>query len=262
MKMSREKVSVLQALGAKVIRTPTEAAWDSPESLIGVARRLEKELPNHHVLDQYNNPGNYLSHYDTTAEEIIRQCGGKLDMCVISLGTGGTMTGVAKKLKEKIPGIIIVGVDPLGSILADPEHDKSGSYKVEGIGYDFVPKVCHREYVDQWVKTEDKESFELARMLHREEGLLVGGSSGSALAGVLKAAKSLRPDQRCLVILPDNIRNYLSKFVDDDWMRENGFMSGAIERPSYDSLAKQNADLQKQLEALKTELEASKAPKH
>ncbi len=145
-KMSQEKVDVLKALGAEIIRTPTEAAWDAPDSHIGVAKRLNKELKNSHILDQYANPSNPLAHYDGTAEEILASCDGKLDACVITAGTGGTLTGIARKLKERLPNIKIVGVDPVGSILALPEtlNGQIKSYKVEGIGYDFIPIVLDR----------------------------------------------------------------------------------------------------------------------
>lgn len=208
----------------KIIRTPTEAAFDDPESHIGVANKLSKELKNSHILDQYTNPNNPDAHYKYTAEEIWSQCGGKIDMIVIGAGTGGTISGIAKKLKEKNPKIIVVGVDPKGSILADPKNDKVGGYKVEGIGYDFIPKVLNRDIVDRWVKTEDKESFILSRRMIREEGLLCGGSCGSALAGALKAAKSLKKGQRCVVILPDSVRNYMTKFLSEDWCIKNGFL--------------------------------------
>jgi len=227
-KMSQEKVDVLKALGAEIIRTPTEAAFDSPESHIGVAKRLNSEIPNSHILDQYANESNPLAHYDGTAEEILRQTDGKLDMVVISAGTGGTISGIAKKLREKLPNIEVVGVDPVGSILAQPEelndeHRLEG-YKVEGIGYDFIPDVLDRSLVHRWVKTNDKESFLVARRLIREEGLLCGGSSGSAVAAALRAAKTLKKGQRCLVILPDSVRNYMTKFLNEGWMIDNGFM--------------------------------------
>ncbi|XP_074988536.1 cystathionine beta-synthase isoform X1 [Caretta caretta] len=226
-KMSMEKVDVLRALGAEIVRTPTTARFDSPESHVGVAWRLKNEIPNSHILDQYRNASNPLAHYDTTAEEILQQCEGKIDMLVVGAGTGGTITGVARKLKEKCPDCQIIGVDPLGSILAEPEElnktDKT-TYEVEGIGYDFVPTVLDRSVVDKWYKSNDEESFALARMLIREEGLLCGGSSGSAMSIAVKAAKDLTEGQRCVVILPDSVRNYMSKFLNDKWMTQKGFM--------------------------------------
>ena len=221
-KMSREKQVVLEALGAEIIRTPTEAAWDAPESHIGVAKQLKEILPNAHILDQYANPDNPLAHYHGTAEEILQQTDGKLDMCVMTAGTGGTVTGIAKKLKEKVKGVRIIGVDPIGSILAGP--GPIGTYKVEGIGYDFIPDVLDRSLVDRWIKSNDKDSFRIARQLIRQEGLLVGGSSGSAVWAALQVAKELGAGKRVVVILPDSIRNYLSKFVDDRWMRQQGFL--------------------------------------
>eukprot|EP00300_Choanocystis_sp_HF-7_P006737 c14878_g1_i2.p1 GENE.c14878_g1_i2~~c14878_g1_i2.p1 ORF type:complete len:444 (+),score=99.47 c14878_g1_i2:354-1685(+) len=217
-KMSNEKVSVLKALGAEVIRTPTEAAWDSPDSLIGVAHRLKEEIPNSHILDQYANPSNPIAHYDGTAEEILQQTDNKVDMVVLTAGTGGTLTGVARKIKERLPNCKIIGVDPEGSILSGPSP--SQAYQVEGIGYDFIPAVCERKYVDGWVRSTDKPSFYWARRLIREEGLLVGGSSGSAMIGVHAAAKTLTSGQRCVVLLPDSIRNYITKFINDTWMED------------------------------------------
>ncbi|XP_043928172.1 cystathionine beta-synthase isoform X2 [Protopterus annectens] len=227
-KMSMEKVDVLRALGAEIVRTPTSARFDSPESHVGVAWRLKNEIPNSHILDQYRNPSNPLAHYDSTAEEIIQQCDGKIDMLVAGAGTGGTITGIARKLKEKCPSCTIVGVDPEGSILAEPEElnktDKT-MYEVEGIGYDFIPTVLDRSVVDVWHKSNDEYSFAMSRMLIRQEGLLCGGSSGSAMAAAVKAAKHLKEDQRCVVILPDSVRNYMSKFLSDKWMFQKGFLN-------------------------------------
>ncbi|XP_001375658.3 cystathionine beta-synthase isoform X1 [Monodelphis domestica] len=226
-KMSMEKVDVLRALGAEIVRTPTNARFDSPESHVGVAWRLKNEIPNSHILDQYRNASNPLTHYDSTAEEILQQCDGKLDMLVASAGTGGTITGIARKLKEKCPGCKIIGVDPEGSILAEPEElnqtDKT-AYEVEGIGYDFIPTVLDRKVVDKWYKSNDEESFAFARMLIAQEGLLCGGSAGSSMSVAVKAAKELKEGQRCVVILPDSVRNYMSKFLSDKWMLQKGFV--------------------------------------
>lgn len=220
-KMSREKQVILEALGAEIIRTPTEAAFDSPDSHISVARRLQKELPNAHILDQYSNPNNPGVHRDETGQEILDALEGNVDMIVMSAGTGGSITGVGKCLKAHNPNCTVVGADPVGSILAG--GTEVGTYKVEGIGYDFIPDVLDRSVVDEWVKTEDQPSFLLARRLIREEGLLVGGSSGSTLFAALKAAARLKKGQNCVVVLPDGVRNYMTKFVDDKWMHENGF---------------------------------------
>lgn len=220
-KMSREKQVVLEALGAEIIRTPTEAAWDAPESHISVAKRLQKELPNAHILDQYGNPANPDAHYKYTAQEILDDLKGKVDMVVMAAGTGGTITGVAKKIKEMCPNAKIIGADPIGSILGGGTH--IASYKVEGIGYDFIPDVLDRKVVDEWVKTNDRQSFLLARRLIREEGLLCGGSSGSALYAALSAAERLTEGQNCVVLLADGVRNYMTKFVDDKWMQDNQF---------------------------------------
>merc|ERR1719237_1558280 len=232
-KMSKEKVDVLKGLGAQIIRTPTEAAFDAPESHIGVAARLNTELENSHVLDQYSNPSNPNAHYYGTAQEIYNQCEGKLDMIVVSAGTGGTIAGIAKRLKELIPNVIVCGVDPKGSILAQPDslndEKRLQSYKVEGIGYDFIPQVLDRSQIDFWVKTDDKESFTMSRRMIRKEGLLCGGSCGAAMVGVIRAIKQkgLKKGQRCVVLLADSVRNYMSKFLSDSWMVDNNFMEAA-----------------------------------
>ena len=221
-KMSKEKEVVLKALGAEIIRTPTEASWDDPESHIGIAKKLNEEIPNSHILDQYANPDNPDAHYYGTAEEILSQFGNELKMVVMGVGTGGTITGVAKRLKEERPDITIVGADPEGSILGGGDEVKS--YHVEGIGYDFIPDVLDNTIVDEYVKTNDKDAFITARRLIKEECLLIGGSSGSAVWTALKVAGRLKGNEVCLVILPDSIRNYLSKFIDDDWMKDQGFL--------------------------------------
>ncbi len=220
-KMSQEKQVVLEALGAEIIRTPTEAAWDSPDSHIGVARRLREVIPNSHILDQYANPSNPIAHEEGTGEEILEQTGGKLDAVVMTAGTGGTISGVARTMRKKAPQVKVIGVDPEGSILAGP--GEIHSYKVEGIGYDFIPDVLKVELVDRWIKTNDRDSFRMARQLIRQEGLLVGGSSGAAVWAAIQVCKEMKPGQRVVVLLPDSIRNYLTKFVSDAWMRQHGF---------------------------------------
>ena len=220
-KMSQEKEDVLKSLGAQVIRTRTEAAWNDPDSLIGVAKKLNKEIPNSHILDQYANPSNPNAHYKYTAQEIINDFPDGLDMIVCGVGTGGTITGLAKRLKEEYPNIIVVGADPYGSILGG--GDEVYPYQVEGIGYDFFPDVLDNNLVDEYVKVNDENSFKTARDLIKFEGLLIGGSCGTATYAAMEAAKKLTENQKCLVMLPDSIRNYLSKFVNDEWMIEHNF---------------------------------------
>ena len=218
-KMSKEKAVVLEALGAKIYRTPTEAAWNHPDSHISLANRLNKEIPNSHILDQYSNKSNPEAHYKYTASEIIEDLGDNLKMVVSGVGTGGTISGIAKRIKEYNKEIQIIGVDPEGSILGG--GDEVYPYQVEGIGYDFFPEVLDNTLIDKYIKSNDADSFNMARKLIKEEGLLCGGSSGAAVWAALSAAKKLTADDSCLVILPDSIRNYLSKFVDDNWMDGN-----------------------------------------
>ena len=220
-KMSQEKEVVLKALGAEIVRTPTEAAWNDPDSHIEIARKMNKEIPNSHILDQYANPNNPLAHYNFTAQEIINDFPNGLDMIVAGVGTGGTLTGLAKRLKEEYPNIKVIGVDPYGSILGGGKEVYP--YKVEGIGYDFFPDVLDNKIIDKYIKVNDEDSFKTAKQIIREEGLLVGGSCGTATFAALKAAQSLEENQNCLVILPDSIRNYMSKFVNDEWMKKNNF---------------------------------------
>jgi cystathionine beta-synthase len=219
-KMSAEKQLMMEALGAEIIRTPTTAPHDSPESNFGVSKKLQREIPNAHILDQFGNPDNPRAHYETTAAELLEQTDRRIDYFVCGVGTGGTIAGVAKRFKEEIPNCQIVGVDPEGSIIGGGEP--GGPYLVEGIGYDFIPDVLDQTLVDRYVKTNDQESFPLALRLIREEGMLVGGSSGSAMQGALEIAKECKGGERIVVILPDNVRNYMSKFLDPTWRAEKG----------------------------------------
>jgi cystathionine beta-synthase len=222
-KMSREKQVILEALGAEIIRTPTEAAWDSPESHISVSKRLAASMPRAHILDQYSNPANPGAHSEGTALEIIADLGKVPDVVVIGAGTGGTLSGIASVFKAKRPDCVVVAADPEGSILAGP--GPINSYLVEGIGYDFIPDVLDRSLVDRWVKTNDARSFALARQLIRQEGMLGGGSCGSALMAVEESLPSLKlaPGADVVVILPDGVRNYMTKFVDNNWLEGHGF---------------------------------------
>jgi cysteine synthase A len=222
-KMSQEKQIVLESLGATIYRTPTNAASHDPDSHISLAKKLKAKIPNSHILDQYSNPDNPNAHYFGTAEEIIADFGMSLDMLVAGVGTGGTITGIARRLKEYNPKIQIIGVDPIGSILGGGEV--VNPYLVEGIGYDFFPDVLDNNLIDKYIKTDDKDAFQTARRMIAEEGLLVGGSSGSAVFGALQAAKTLKSHQKCLVILPDSIRNYMSKFASNIWMQEHDFLT-------------------------------------
>lgn len=220
-KMSQEKEVVLKALGAEIRRTPTEVAWDHEDSHISLARRLIKELPRAFMLDQYANPHNIEAHYEGTAMEILNDLNQQVDMIVAGAGTGGTLTGLSRKFKEVCPKCEIIGVDPIGSILAG--EGPVNPYEVEGIGYDFVPEVLDRSQVTEWVKTKDKESFYMAQRLIKEEGLLCGGSSGSVMVALLKTAPRLKKGQNCVAILPDGVRNYMSKFLNKEWMKEKEF---------------------------------------
>jgi len=229
-KMSGEKVNMMKNLGALILRTPNEAAWNADDSHIILALRIKHAVGERaHVLDQYKNKGNVLAHYDTTAEEILEQTDGGLTHLVVTAGTGGTLTGIARKIKEKAPHVHIVAVDPVGSILALPDtlndHKRLEAYQVEGIGYDFIPTVLEQKVADSWVKTEDRETFQHARALIRHEGLTVGGSCGSAMAGAVNFIRreKLGKEAKVVVLFADSSRNYMSKFLDDKWMEENGF---------------------------------------
>ena len=240
-KMSREKQVVLEALGAEIIRTPTEAAWDAPESHIGVAKQLNSILPSSHILDQYSNPVQSAGvHYDGDGSRRSwsrpeRQ--GRLHGRSWGPAREAPMTGVAKKhSKRTCPELPSSSAPiPVGSILAGPA-EPIGAYKVEGIGYDFIPDVLDRNLVDEWIKSEDRESFLMARRLIRHEGLLCGGSSGSAAWAAIEIAKKYGPDKRIVTLLPDSVRNYMTKFLDDRWMRESGFTEASWEHETIADL--------------------------
>ena len=231
-KMSNEKIQLLRAFGAKVIITPTAVAPEDPRSYYNVAHRIVAETPNAILANQYHNPENPRSHYETTGPEIWNQTDGKVTDVVIGMGTGGTISGVGKFLKEKNPAINIIGVDPVGSILLEiwqnggkiPEGVEAITYKVEGIGEDFLPSATDLSVVDNIIRITDRESFLMTRRLVKEEGIFVGGSCGTAVAAAIRHAKDLSEDRLVVVILPDSGSRYLSKLFDDKWMRENGFL--------------------------------------
>ncbi len=230
-KMSQEKIRLLRAYGAKVIITPTAVAPDDPRSYYEVAKRAVAETPNSILANQYHNPENPRSHYLTTGPEIWEQTNGHVTDVIIGMGTGGTITGVGRYLKEKNPRIRIIGVDPYGSLLYEthklghlPDDPHPKTYKTEGIGEDFLPSSLDLSVVDEVIQVSDKESFLMTRRLTREEGIFAGVSSGSAVAAALRYARDLHGDRVLVVLLPDSGSRYLSKAFDDDWMRENGFL--------------------------------------
>jgi cystathionine beta-synthase len=229
-KMSDEKIRLLRAYGARVIVTPTNVEPDDPRSYYSVSRQLADDTPNSILANQYHNSVNPQTHYETTGPELWRQTAGQIDVFVAGMGTGGTITGVGKYLKQMNPKVQIVGVDPVGSILTDYFYTgkmvEAHSYKVEGIGEDFIPSVYDFSVIDDMVKVNDKESLLMARRLVREEGVFGGGSSGSAVAGALRYAadRDLSHDKMVVVLLPDSGSRYLSKVFDDAWMRENRFL--------------------------------------
>jgi cystathionine beta-synthase len=232
-KMSDEKIRLLRAFGARVVITPTSVAPEDPRSYYNIARRIVEETPNSFLANQYHNPANPEAHYCSSGPELWEQTCGQIDVFVAGMGTGGTITGVGRFLKEMNPEIKLVGVDIVGSLLYDawkagriPEEVFLKTYKIEGIGEDFIPSTLDLSLIDEVVQVNDRESFLMARRLMREEAIFCGGSSGSAVAGLLKSeiVRALQPGQTVVVLLPDSGNRYLSKMFDDNWMRENGFL--------------------------------------
>ena len=224
-----EKIRLLRAFGAEVIVTPTAVPHESPESYTEVAKRVVRETPNSILANQYYNPRNPEAHYKTTGPEIWEQTGGQIDYFVCGVGTGGTITGTGKYLKEKNPNIKVIGIDPKGSALREYYYTKKitpllKTYKVEGIGQDYVPGTLDFTYIDEMIEADDRESFIMARRLTREEGLMVGGSAGTAVAGMMKIANRFQENDVVVVLLPDLGERYLSKIFNDDWMKEHGFL--------------------------------------
>lgn len=232
-KVSEEKRNLLRSYGARIVIAPTAVPPDDPRSYYRVADRLAKEIPGAYQPDQYSNPANPQAHYEATGPEIWRDTDGKVTHVIVGMGTGGTISGIGKYLKEKNPSIRIIGVDHVGSVLQ--EYFQNGnvtkgskSYLTEGIGEDFIPQTTDFSVIDEISQVEDKESFLMARRLAREEGILAGGTSGSALVVARKIAKKTKKGI-VVVVLPDSGRSYLSKFYNDEWMRDFGLLDEPID---------------------------------
>ncbi|NTU82511.1 MAG: cystathionine beta-synthase [Chloroflexales bacterium] len=266
-KMSEEKIRALRAFGARVVITPTAVEPDDPRSYYSVSKRLAEETPNAILAGQYWNPANPDAHYRTTGPELWQQTAGRLSVFVAGMGTGGTISGTGKYLKERGSGVKVVGVDPVGSLYS--EYFRTGvlgaahGYKVEGVGEDFLPSTMDFSVVDDVVQVSDRESFLMTRRLVREEGLFCGGSCGMAVAGALRwlrspAAEHLTEDDIVVVLLPDSGSRYLSKVFDDNWMRENGFLEAATvadlvsDRPRQVIAAEEHTSVEAAIRLMKT----------
>jgi cystathionine beta-synthase len=232
-KMSQEKISLLRAFGAEVVICPTAVEPESPESYYSVSDRLAEEIPGAYKPDQYSNRANPDAHYETTGPEIWEQTGGEIDALVIAVGTGGTISGAARYLREQKPDLLVVGADPEGSIYSS---ERVHPYLVEGIGEDFWPQTYDPKLVDEYVTVSDRDSFLTARRLAREEGILVGGSGGTAVHAMLEVAKRFGPEATVVTLIPDGGRAYLSKFYDDNWMLEYGFLERRAPAPTVEQV--------------------------
>jgi cystathionine beta-synthase len=235
-KMSQEKIALLRAYGAEVVICPTAVEPDSPESYYSVSDRLAEEIPGGYKPDQYSNMANPQAHYERTGPEIWEQTDGQIEAIVISVGTGGTISGVGRYFKERKPEVLIVGVDPEGSVYTAKDEQDVHPYLVEGIGKDAWPKTMDASVVDEWISVSDRDSFLTARRLAREEGLLVGGSGGTTVFAALEVASRFGPEARILTLIPDTGRNYLSKFYDDKWMLEHGFVERVAPTPTVEQV--------------------------
>ena len=235
-KMSQEKISTLRAYGAEVVITPTAVDHDSPESYYSVSDRLAEEIPGGFKPDQYSNDANPEAHYETTGPELWDQTGGEVDAIVVSVGTGGSISGIGRYFKERKPEVIVVGADPEGSVFTADDAHPTHPYLVEGIGKDTWPATLDPAVVDEWIRVSDRDSFLTARRLAREEGLLVGGSCGSTAWVALEVARRLGPGSTVLMTFPDGGRSYLSKFYDDNWMIQYGLMERRAPAPTVDEV--------------------------
>ena len=243
-KMSKEKIDLLRAYGAEVVVCPTNVEPESPESYYSVSDRLAAEIPGAFKPNQYFNAANPAAHYASTGPEIWEQSGGRITHLVVGVGTGGTISGVGRYLKERNPAIQVIGADPVGSIYSAPSAADVRGYLVEGVGEDFWPQTFDRDIVDRWVAVTDKDSFLTTRRLAMEEGILAGGSGGTALWAALEVAKGLDdPDAMVAVILPDGGRSYLSKIYNDAWMTQYGFLERAGDLAVGDVLARKHGTL-------------------
>src|SRR5207302_3516302 len=251
-KMSQEKISMLRGYGAEVVITPTAVEHDSPESYYSVSSRLAEEIPGGFKPDQYSNMSNPEAHYLTTGPEIWEQTGGEIDAIVISVGTGGTITGVGRFFKEHKPDVLIVGADPEGSVFTAKDERDVHPYPVEGIGKDTWPKTMDPSVVDEWVRVSDRDSFLTARRLAREEGLLVGGSGGTTVWAALEIAKRFGAEATILTMVPDSARSYMSKFFDDNWMLEHGFVERRTAPPTVSELLRAKREEESDVPALIT----------